>query len=331
MKNLNLKVVIISILLVVALIIPTYVLATTVDMQIIHTTSNDYIIYVKNLAKIQFDFAISENPNEEQINLDYIKSVTDKEGNYVALIDNEKYETIKDKTNYLYVKNGTEIICEGEEINFALAFDQEKMQEVETTTKRIATELKTDIVKKQEEVEGVKITVTVGGLKITDTEEAQYYYTSTKLPTEKYSELMIIAEKINSDYKQMDMYTKIETAKQFYSIYTQLIPEQKWIKVDNMTIMQPEDAKTGEQYVVYLKKVDKNNKETIDVKLLTSYREDEEEKIPARTETKVVQETTKLPITYESMTIIIIFAIVVLALIFLFIRIKKLSDKKGKH
>lgn len=318
-------------LIIIALLIPTKVLgAANEDLQIVKA-EQDYIIYVKDLAKTEFDFAISEKPDADDIDLNYIKSVEDEDGNQVAFVTLEKYdnELKNNANNYIYIKTAEGVECK--EINFEDAFDKEKMAEVETSTKRIATELVTDIVEKDEEVDGVKVKVTVGGLKITDSDKATYYYSMTKLPADTYTELMELAEKINAEYNTMDMYTRIETAKQFYNLYHELEAQQNWVEVENMTIMQPNDAQKGEQYVVYLKKVDENGTETVDVKLMTSYREDEEEKIPGRTETRVVQETAKLPITGDSIVLFVILAVIILVAIIVFIRMRKLQNKESKH
>lgn len=330
MKKFELKLTgVVIALIIIALLIPTKVLGANEELQIVKT-EQDYIIYVKDLAKTEFDFAISDKDNATEMELNYINSVEDEEGNQVAFVTQTKYnnELSTNAHNYLYIKTteGVEI----KEINFDDAFDKAKMEEVETTTKRMETEVVTDIIEKDEEVKGVKVKVTVGGLKIIDTDQATYYYASTKLPAEKYTELMELAEQINSSYNEMDMYERIKTAKQFYNLYNELKGLQNWLEVENMTIMQPNDAQKGEQYVVYLKKLDEDGNETIDVKLMTSYREDEEEKIPGKTETRVVKETAKLPITGDSIILFVVLAAIVIIAIIVFIRMKKLQNKENK-
>lgn len=330
MKKFELKLTgVVIALIIIALLIPTKVLGANEELQIVKT-EQDYIIYVKDIAKTEFDFAISDKDNATEMELNYINSVEDEEGNQVAFVTQTKYnnELSTNAHNYLYIKTteGVEI----KEINFDDAFDKAKMEEVETTTKRMETEVVTDIIEKDEEVEGVKVKVTVGGLKIIDTDQATYYYASTKLPAEKYTELMELAEQINSSYNEMDMYERIKTAKQFYNLYNELKGLQNWLEVENMTIMQPNDAQKGEQYVVYLKKLDEDGNETIDVKLMTSYREDEEEKIPGKTETRVVKETAKLPITGDSIILFVVLAAIVIIAIIVFIRMKKLQNKENK-
>lgn len=78
-----------------------------------------------------------------------------------------------------------------------------------------------------------------------------------------------------------------------------------------------------------MREVDENNQEITDVKVMTSYREDSEDKIPGRTDTKVTKETSKLPITGDSIILFIVLAVVVLLLVIVFIRMKKLQNKKG--
>lgn len=332
MKKLKLKLVgIIMALLIVTFIIPTQVLATSEDtknndLQLVKTAEGDYIIYVKGVTG-EFKYALADADNiTDELSLNYINSEKDDNGNgdnNVALISAGDVNTSK----YIYIKKDANVTIKL--LNFDDAFDKVAMEKVETTTKRIPTEIVT--VEKNEEVNGVKVKVTVGGLKITDSTTDQYTYSATKLPAEKYSKLMELAKKINDEYNAMDMYNKIEIAKEFYNLYNELINLQTWAPVENMTIMQPNDAKKGEEYVVFLKKVDEAGNEITDVKLMISYREDEEEKIPGRTEVKTVKETAKLPITGESIALFVVLAVIIFVAIIVFVRIKKLQGNQSKH
>lgn len=206
------------------------------------------------------------------------------------------------------------------------------MEIVENTTKRIKTELKTELEKIREERNGMQYIETIGGLQIVDDENATYYYERTKLPADQHSKLQELANELNIGYEEKDMYSKIEYANEFYNLYNALIENAKWEPVEkDLTIKQPIEAQKGEQYVVLLKKVAQDGTETYDAKFMTSYREDEEEKIPGKTETKVVQETAKLPITGDSIILFAILAVIVLALILIFVRMKKLQNKEEKH
>lgn len=319
---------IVTVMLLVTFIIPVQVLGANDDVQklevqIVKTKEENYVIYVKGLLKEKFYYLIAESDT----GLGYTQSVEDdsEEPNQVALIKAEDANQANEKN--LYIKTGKGTIST--KLNLEDSFDKSKMEEVETTTKRIPTEVITDIIEKDVEENGVKVKVTVGGLKITDAKNATYYYSSTKLPAEKYTELMRLAENINENYNKVSMYEKIEMAKEFYQIYNYLEPKQNWEEVKDMTIMQPNDAQKGDQYVVFLKKVDEEGNETIDAKLMTSYREDEEEKIPGRVETKTVKETAKLPITGDSIILFVILAVIILVAIIVFIRMKKLQNKES--
>ena len=338
MKNFRTKLATVIIaILVMAFILPIQVLgadAETADysVQIIETDNGDYIVYIKDLQNTEFKFAITQSPDTKEIDLNYEEQSEDDEGNKVVFISAKEYEEISEKDNYLYVKNDEETIINGEKLDFDSAFTKSQVEYVEKTTKRIETELVTDIIEKDEVVEGVKIKTTVGGLKIIENEGSKYYYTITKLSTVEYDTLKELADRINEEYETIDMYSRIELAKEFYELYNTLAEKQKWQEVEDLTIMQPNDAQKGEQYIVYLKEVNENQEEIIDLKLMTSYREDEEEKIPGRTENKIVKETTKLPITGDSMILFVVLLAIIVAAVIVFVRMKKLQNQEdGKQ
>lgn len=321
----KLALIILAILL-VAFIMPTQVLCTNDDLQIIKTETEDYIIYVKGLETQEFNFAIVQNLKSVEDDIDYLMSEQDDGKNQVILITKEKYEEIKEKDNYLFVKNNDNIIVNGEKIDFKKAITIENIKNIENITKNIQTELVKNINQKEEIIDGVKNTVTIGGLKIEENSNSKYYYSITKLPKEKYNTLKELAEKISFSNEKLDTFTKLELIRQFYEIYNELKSEQNWNEVVDSIVMQPEDSENGEEYVVYLKEVNKNE-ENYDVKFMTSYREDKEEKLPERTETKVVKETTKLPITGDNIVLFIILAIVIVAIVIVFVRMKKLQKE----
>lgn len=330
MKGLQVKfMTVVLIVILITLIIPVNVFAAEANIQVVKTENDNYIIYVKDLANTEFKFAISAKADASEADLNYINSVVDGEGNQVALIQKED---VSNATNYIYIKTDEETRMN--KIDFSQksqVFEKAKMEEVENTTNRIKTELLTNLEERNEEVNGIKYTETVGGLKIVEEENATYFYESVRLPAEKYSELKELADKLNHEYESKDMYSKIEFAKEFYNQYQELIGQAKWEVVENKEIRQPLEAQKDDQYVVLLKKVAEDGTETYDAKFMISYREDEEEKIPGKIETRVVQETTKLPITGDSIILFVILAIIILALILVFVRMKKLQNKESKN
>ena len=139
---------------------------------------------------------------------------------------------------------------------------------------------------------------------------------------------MKLAEDINSKYDEMDMYEKIQENAQFYELYSKLVNEANWQEVENMEVKQPESAEqnngVGDKYIVFLKKVAKNGNTTTDAQFLQEYYDYEPNAVKEQVKT---QETTKLPITYDSIALIVILAVVVVALIIVFIRMKKINKK----
>lgn len=336
----KLATVIIAIIM-MAFILPIQVFGTNEgltndNLQIVETDNGDYIVYIQDLQDTKFEFEITQSLDTKEIDLNYEKSKQDDDDNEVVFISKSEYEKISEKENYLYVRKNKKIVIDGVKLDFNSAFEKDKIEYVENTMKnekieqRIQTELVTDIVEKDEIVNEVKIKVTVGGLKILEKENCEYFYGLTKLPANEYNTLKELADRINKEYEELDMYSKIKLTKEFYNTYNTLVNKQSWKKVENSTIMQPDDAQKDEQYIVYLKEVNNDGIETTDVRIMTSYREYEEEKIPGRTETKIVKETAKLPITGDSMILFVILAVILLVAIIVFIRMKKLQSKEEK-
>ena len=304
-------------------ILPVIASATNEEVQIVQTENQKYIIYLENGENKEFNYAISEDESTAEMDLEYIHSEIDEEGNQVALVDSSVYDFTRGDQAYFWVKEGEDQIISAKRIDFSTAFKKENMEEVENTTKRIGTEIVSDLAEEDRvDEQGVHITVSIGGIKITDTDAASYFY-QTIPATGEYETLMNLAEKIRNDYDSISMYTKIATTKEFYSLYERLLENAEWQAVENMTIRQPKEATEGSKYVVFIKKVEEDNV-TLDVQFLTC----QEVQTPKYEKEKIVtQETTKLPITGDNLILIIVFAVVVIALILVFIRMKKLNEK----
>ena len=329
MKKLTKKFTGIAIIAILLMIYPIMTLATestNENLQIVQTEKEKFIIYLKDLQDKEFSYAISKDQTTSEMNLNYIHSVKDEDNNQVILVDKGIYDVNQSTKAYLWIKQEGKQVETAKEVDFSKAFEKNKIEDVENITKKIKTEVKSDLLEEEKTDEnGVKITVKVGGIKITDSKEAQYFYEMMPA-TENYATLMEKAKKIKNEYSNMDMYTKIQTAKEFYELYNQLAEKANWQSVENMQIKQPKEATEGSKYVVFIKKVEEN-KETIDVQFLTST----EEQTPSyEKEKKIVQETTKLPITGDNLVLLITFTIVVIAMIFAFIKMKK-SDNKTKE
>ena len=333
MKSFRAKLTGAIVLFMIIMLVPMIVLAVTNEnVQIISNTdeqdNKEYIVYIQELMQTNFASAVSNSESTPEQDLNFV-TARDGEGNYVADLKN----VVTEGPTYLYVKYNqdnqekTDII----ELDLSKALDKIDMEYVENTTKRIDTETVSDLVEINEEINGVQTTLTVGGLRITDTDNATYQYQLMKVNEgTPYSRLVELADELNSEnYDQKDMYSKIQLTSEFYTLYNQLIERATWEAVVNNEIRQPSDAIDGDQYVVLIRKTAEDGTVTTDAKLMVSQITPYEEREDVE-ETRTVQETAKLPITGDSIILFVALAMVVIALIIVFVRMKKLDKKEDK-
>ena len=315
---------------------PMVVLATNENISVVNSQPNEYIIYIKDYTDKNFKYAFTsiEKDNLQQMDLSYINSIPDGLGNQTALLNlNAKtYEKLKSGTIYMWAKDENEkLILEGVQVDLGSSFTKENLDLVEKTTKRISVDVADNeektIAVRNETIDGVEETASVGTVSITDkdAQKSTYYYERVKVSeSAEDAKLMELAEKMNKEYDEMDMYSKIQTAEEFYRQYSSIMRNVEWQKVEDLKIQQPETSVAGDKYIVYLKKVAKNGDITFDAQFLTA---EEDYKTNVKKEQVVTQETTRLPITYDSIALIVILAVVVISLIVVFIRMKKLNNK----
>lgn len=321
-------------------VVPIAVLATNENISVVNSSENEYIIYIKGYTDKSFKYAFSNNAeaNPKGMDLTYINSISDLRGNQAAFIDAKTYEKLfkENQPIFMWAKDEEEnLILERVQLDFTNSLTKENIDIVEKTTKRIAVEIaetktatdSTDPIR-EENVEGVTETAKVGYVKITDNKDATYYYQRVKTTdSAEISKLMELSEKINKEYDGMDMYEKVQINEEFYNLYSKLVNEAEWQEVTNMEVKQPEESTAGDKYIVFLKKVDSNQETTVDAQFLTAYDDYQPNVVK---EQKITQETTKLPITYDSIVLFIILAAVVVALVVVFIRMKKLNKNEEK-
>ena len=320
----------------IIVITPIVVLATNENVSVVNTQENEYMIYIKDYTDKNFKYAFTNNANPNKMELSYINSISDLGGNQGAFLNAETYEKLKNQPIYMWAKDEKEnLILDGVQIEFENSLTKENINIIENTTKRIAVEISTSKENtestepvRDENIDGVKEVAKAGYVKITDSKDATYYYQRVKTTdSADYAKLVELAEKLNKEYDGMDMYQKVQENEQFYSLYSKLINEANWQEVENMEVKQPESTEqsngVGDKYIVFLKKVAKDG-ETTDAQFLQEYYDYEPNAVKEQIKT---QETTRLPITYDSIALIVILAVVVVALIIVFIRMKKINKK----
>lgn len=321
-------------------IMPIAVFATNEDVSLVSTTNSEskteYIIYIKDYSNQKFKYAFTTNANPGEMDLSYINSISDLGENQAAFLDVAIYEDLskESSTIFMWAKDEEEnLILKGIQLDLTKALTKEDIEISETLTNRIQVEIadseEDTTTIRNENINGVEETAAVGYVKIVDDENSTYYYERTKLPSsEEYNQLMRLAEQIRDEYDEMDIYEKVQFGAKFNELYSKIISEAKWQKLDGTIIEQPEESVAGDQYVVLLKKVDEQGTTTMDVQFLTAFDAYTPEVVK---EEVVIQETTKLPITYDSIALFVILGIIVVLIIAVFVRMKMLNSKNGKH
>lgn len=325
MTKLKSKLIISAIVFALALItMQLSIFAANENIKIVKNSSSDYLIYIKDNLNSDFEFAFSNNQNEEKSSLTFKKAETDStsdNANKIAFVNSTTIELFKNPT-YMWVKDTKEnYIINGIQIDLTQAISKEKIEAIANVTKLIPVDTKqTNTTTTQ--VDGKTITTTIGKVVLPKT-EGNYEYTIVKLPySSEYENLVKLATKISKLNNETDMYTKISVYKEFNGLVEKLRPNatSNWEKVEKNEIEQPADAEDGTQYVLWLKENNGNNSKQ-DVQFLTSQKEVSEEKI-------IEKITTKLPVTYDNNTLLIVLAVLIIVAIIVCIRIKVLSKKE---
>lgn len=324
MKSLKSKIYIGVIIFVTILMLHLTVNATNDNIAILKTQQNEYILYLEQYLGQEFYFAFSDNQNAKEGDVDnplnFITSKQDNKGNQVA------YITTESTTAYMWVKVNDSIVMEGMPIDFTQSISEEKINELSTVTQKIPVDTKETKTEQITENNTIK-TITQGIVKITDTEEANYYYSIASLAqdTTNYNRLMEIQQKLSEN---LNTYEEILLYQEYEELFDSMIKATEWTEAKDRIVELPTTANDGEKYAVLIKK-EANGVTTHDVQFLTSYKSTEQSEIEKVVSTK---QNAKLPITYDNPILMIIFGIGVVLLIIVFLRVKSLSKKhERKH
>ena len=290
-------------------------------VNLLKTSEESYIIYVEDTINTEFLFCFSENlQGIEQ--LTFSASGLDSNELNVAYMDKSLAQSLENGKTHMWVKVEEELT--NYEIDLTQAVTAEEILFVNSTTKRI--DVNTEGAEKtNQEVDGVKISHSQG--KITVTENGQNFsYYIEKVENQETINFVKLANRI-IDSSELSNYERVKIVREFNDTYTERFAKiENWETLaENKEILQPQESKKDEIYLVWLK-----NNETAenDVQILVC---DDHQDIEVEEEKKViVYETTKLPVTYDSViTLIIILVIVLVAIIALVIAKKKLNKKEN--
>ncbi len=316
--------------------------------QMIKKSDSEYIIYVSYenesdelvFLNEKFEFAFSNEAEvEDKSTLVFEESALDKteNGNHIAYVDSELYsQYFEGKENtYLWVKQNEDYKLEAEKIDLTNSLTEEKIQELNNITKMIKVTVGEKTLP-TETIDEVKVNHKIGTLKI-DEQTGTYSHKMVKATEGTDAKKLIdLAEKLNK-VDEENMFNKLSIYNEFKALYNKLKPEvndEKWTEVENYTIEQPQNSKTGEQYLVWLKHENEEETNTrttdntvIDVQIMTCV----DEYIPEYEKQEIIiKETTKLPITGDDITLFVIAGVIIVLIVIVTV-LKLKNTKNGKH
>lgn len=291
-----------------------------IEVSLLKTSEESYIIYVQDTINTEFLFSFSENSDALEEDLIFSASGLDSNESNVAYMTREIAESFEDGQAYMWVQVNEELTSYQINLNQAVTIDE--IAFVNSTTKRI--EVDTDGSEKtSEDANGVKITHSQGKVTITEPGTAFSYYME-KVSSEETTNFVDLANQIMAS-QNLSNYERVAIARQFTDTYTEMFEGIKaWEEVpSNKEILQPHESEKGEIYLVWLR-----NDETgeHDVQILIC---DDGEDIEVEEAKKVtVYETTKLPVTYDTVITLIIALVIIVAIIIALIIAKKKLNKE---
>lgn len=315
-------------------------LAANENYVVLEKTNSNYIVYLKAYLENDFEFAFSNISTTEESELNFISNAKDQvDGKNVAYVSAKSFADYfsDDNKAFVYLKVGNSIV-ETLEIDLSVNTSEEDVEFVKNTTKRINTDSTRLSVEVKEE-NGIKYTTVTGKLVITDDESYDYYYELEKMPsTDEYNRFFELAELIDVNSK-FEITESLEKTQEFVKLYNELLPTEWNNPVVDLTVKQPVDSEENDKYIVWLKKVNKEDETdvTYDAQFLIARREVDEEFVKdTHTEQQVVPAqginllngAIQLPVTYDSIALFIVLFILIVVLAIVII-LKKKSKKNN--
>lgn len=288
--------------------------------KIIYKDSNgNYLIYYKDYCENEFGYAIAATADQETAPT--ILKGSSKDGGEeelnVILIQVEDPNTFE---GYAWITTDDEdFVVKADKIDLAEAIDDDIMAKVNSEIIKTSTDGKYETQKVED---GVTKTVKLGKVDILTDGEYEYILVPITDDSEE-DELYKLAE--NMSQETAGTYAKLELNKKFNDYYEKLRDtESGWLTAEGKEVLQPTTAAKGDRYLVALR--NKEDNEVVDIKFLIS----DYEYVPEyKTEDKVITETVGLPVTYDSIALIVVLAVIIIAIIVVAILRKR--SNKGNH
>lgn len=290
---------------------------------ILEKDSDNYLVYYEDLCGSTFEFALSSSNSTDVNSLNFRQCAQDQDnGDNIAYVDNTNRSEFGSGTQgYIWVRdNNDQLVLEADLIDLSDSLTEEELNIVNTTSERISIDTsKLDETKTTED--GVEKTIKKGKAIIENPNASADYKYAIYVAndnTTNAGKLYELAEKLN---EATSTYAKLELSKEFYDLYEQLIPTTWDNEIgDDYTVLQPDDTEDGDKYILLIKEDD-----VVDAHFLVSTNVVEE---GTNTVDKEVTETVKLPVTFDSGSILLIALGVIVIVLIVFIVLRKKEDNK---
>ncbi len=302
---------------------PIIAYGTNEDAVIVKQSESEYIIYLKAYLNQEFQFAFSNNKEADVATLAFVNSAVDSaQGtNNIAYVNDDATIALFANKTYLWVKTNEQMKISGLEIDINDNITKIELENMSKVSTIIPVKLE------EKDLEARKVTDATTGDKYTLTTRVGVAVLQKDILNGKYQ---LIKEKSSREYENLyslaellqkneftDKYTKIKASKEFLDLATKLhneLKEENWKTVSEKMVYQPEDTKTGDKFILWLK-----GDKIEDVHFLESKMEETP---------KYEKEKTILPYTFDDNTILIVLAIVVVAIAIVIVRIMILKKKE---
>lgn len=289
-------------------------------VSLLKTSEESYIIYIEETLNTEFLFSFSDNAEVEEEELIFSASGLDSHEANVAYMTKDMAESFENGKAYMWVEVNEEL--KTYEIDLKQAVTSEEIEFVNATTSRI--EVNTDGSENVSQyVNGVKITHSQGSVKIAEEGNA-FSYHMVKVSDDETTNFVELANKIMNS-ESLTNYERITLIREFNVTYAEILEGiEEWVEVPaNKKILQPQETEKGDIYLVWLR--DDTTGEH-DVQILVC---DENQDIEVEEAKRViVYETTKLPVTYDTIITLIIALVIIVAIIIALLIVKKKINSK---
>ena len=324
------KIMLVFLLVILIMLLPTRIFAATQSVAIVKV-ENDYSIYIDGLESKDFKFTFTnQNPEDEtSFESQLIPNWEDNNGVNIACLEDDTSLDLNEPI-FMIIEVGGELSVTELDLNKAIS--KTDMASVEALTTIIDVDT-TQTTTTTDNENGVVTTQTVGQVNIIESsdynyEDYEYQYNLIKIDgteSETATKLSNLVDSLQSTYSKLSTYNKILKTSEVRDLYNSLKEEATYSEVNDFVIYQPEDSKEGDKYLVLLQQLSDGEIVREDIQFLICTEGHKQEVVK---EVKEIKKATALPRTFDSIVLLVVFAVILIIAIAVILRIRKLNKNE---